>query len=88
MAGGSRTGRTLKHRPGKPRVLVQGNVEPGTREQFDRVADACGASQALVLELMIQRLDLDPATGRPSWWDEAVSDYLDRQQQEELPLTG
>lgn len=89
MAGGTRAGRPFKHVSGKPRVLVQGSVEPDTRVQLDRVADACGASQALVLELMIKQLGhVDPATGRPLWWDSALADYLDRQQQEELPLTG
>lgn len=87
MAGGTRVGRTLKHRAGEPRVLVQGNVTPGARRRMEQLADACGASQALLLELMIQQQEVDPATGRPLWWDTALAD-LDRRHQEELPLTG
>ena len=87
MAGGTRVGRTLKHRSGEPRVLVQGNVTPGARRRMEQLADACGASQALLLELMIQQQEVDPATGRPLWWDTALAD-LDRRHQEELPLTG
>lgn len=54
---------------------------------MEQLADACGASQALLLELMIQQQEVDPATGRPLWWDTALAD-LDRRHQEELPLTG
>lgn len=43
------------------------------------MADACGASRALFLELMVQQLDRDPATGRPRWWDSALADYLNDQ---------
>lgn len=49
-------------------------------EQF---ADACGASQALLLELMIQWQEVDPATGQPTWWADALAD-LTQQPQEDL----
>lgn len=80
-------GRTLKHPSGEPRVLVQGNVTPAARRRMEQFADACGASQALLLEMMIQQQEADPATGRPVWWDAALAD-LHRRHQEELPLTG
>ena len=87
MAGGTRVGRTLKHRSGGPRVLVQGHVSPAARLRMEALADACGASQALVLELMIQWQDVDPATGQPTWWADALADLAERHQ-EELPLTA
>ncbi len=82
MAGGNRVGRTIKHRGG-PRVLVQGHVSPAARLRMEQFADACGASQALLLELMIQWQEVDPATGQPTWWADALAD-LTQQPQEDL----
>lgn len=64
-------------------MLVQGHVSPGARLRMEQMADACGASQALLLELMIQWQEVDPATGQPRWWADALAD-LTQQPQEDL----
>ncbi len=85
---GPKPGRNSRLRTaGEPRSLVQAYVKPETKARAHHLADACGASMALMLELMIQNQPIDPATGRPVWWDDAVKAY-EGSRPEELPLTG
>ena len=80
---GRRRGRLTTQPPGTLTVLLQARVRPEIRNDANRVADACGVSMGLLVEQLVQRLELDPATGRPAWWDDLA---INAAQEEELPL--
>lgn len=67
--GGPRVGRRRMQRSGTVTTLLQGRVAPEVRERANAMADACGSSLSILLEALVEQTPIDPATGRPVWWD-------------------